>query len=43
MEGRFIIEKLRLCTTSSYTLIKEIYHDVENPDQLKVLAFSTLP
>ena len=26
-----------------YTLIKESYHDVENPDQLRVLAFSTLP
>ncbi len=25
------------------TLIKESYHDVENPDQLRVLAFSTLP
>ncbi len=26
-----------------HTLIKESYHDVENPDQLRVLAFSTLP
>ncbi len=25
------------------TPIKESYHDVENPDQLRVLAFSTLP
>ncbi len=25
----------------TYTLIKESYHDVENPDQLR--AFSTLP
>ncbi len=24
------------------TLIKESYHDVENPDQLRVIAFSTL-
>ncbi len=25
-----------------FTLIKESYHDVDNPDQLRVLAFSTL-
>ena len=26
----------------SHTLIKESHHDVDNPDQLRVLAFSTL-
>ncbi len=26
-----------------YTLMKESYLDVENPDQLRDLAFSTLP
>ena len=26
-----------------HTLIKESYPDVGNPDQLRVLAFSTLP
>ncbi len=28
--------------SKAYTLTKESYHDVENPDQLRVLAFSTL-
>ncbi len=36
-------DKIFIIDSLTYTLIKERYHDVENPDQLKVLAFSTLP
>ncbi len=42
IKGGYLSDTFTVNSLILYTRIKESYHDVDNPDQLRVLAYSTL-